>query len=333
MSYDELSEALLADDDESRTVTALPDGSVDVYYSAYDIDGERIMDRETFAEKVVKNPPAFPVTRESVEPGGQAVNMARQADALGSSVSLFGHLDHHVFEDFGFETTSMGSPSRVAVYPMDEDVLFADRSEELADWDLENFRAAAENPTEWLEADVVCLGNWVSVTGMTDAIYELADASLDGGVLLFDPGPISISSNKAIRELFDALSELESNYDVVLSLNGSELAAGAAAVGLDGDGRERLAGIRAEMEITAVVLHATDEAIGATVEGTVAVPNRSVENPLRETGAGDRFGAGLAHALAREWNWKLALALANACGSYYVETAQTATKETLRNWL
>ena len=41
MSYDDLSEAL-ATDEETRTVTTLPDGSVDVYYTAYDIDGERI---------------------------------------------------------------------------------------------------------------------------------------------------------------------------------------------------------------------------------------------------------------------------------------------------
>ena len=145
MSYDDLSEAL-ATDEETRTVTTLPDGSVDVYYTAYDIDGERIENRETFAQRVVEGPPAFPVSRESTEPGGQAVNAAIQADALDDSVHLFGHLDNPVFGDLDFETTSMGAPSQIAVYPMDEDILFADRSEELAEWTLADFRAVVESP-------------------------------------------------------------------------------------------------------------------------------------------------------------------------------------------
>jgi sugar/nucleoside kinase (ribokinase family) len=332
MSYDELTEALAADD-ETRTVTALPDGSVDIYYSVYDIDGERIRDRETFAERIMEDPPAFPVTRHSTEPGGQAVNAAIQADALDDSVHLFGHLDDPVFGDLDFKTTSMGAPSQIAVYPMDEDILFADRSEELAEWTLADFRIAAESPKKRLEADVVCLGNWVSVPGMTDSIRELAESALDGNLLLFDPGPISISSEEAIRDLFDALSALESVYDVILSVNGSELAAGAAALDCDGDRREQLSALRGETAITAAVVHTTDEATVSIEEGIVCVANRSVENPTRETGAGDRFGAGLAHGLSRDWDWETALALANACGAYYVENAETATRETLREWL
>ena len=331
MSYDELLDRL-ATDEERRTVTALPDGSVDIYYTAYDVNGEQIEDRETLAKRIVEDPPAFPVTRQSVEPGGQSVNAAIQADALGDDVHLFGHLDHPVFESLEFETTSMGSPSQVAVYPMDEDVLFAERSEELAEWTLDDFRVAADDFENRLEADVVCLGNWVSVPGMTEAIRELAEALLDGNVLLFDPGPITIRSKEEIRELFDALSKLESNYDVILSVNGSELAAGAAALGHDGDSREQLSGLQRETGITAAVVHTTNEATAATGTGIVCVANRSVENPARETGAGDRFGAGLAHALARDWNWKSALALGNVCGAYYVENVETATRETIYEW-
>lgn len=331
MSYDELLDRLAADR-ETRSVTALPDGSVDVYYTVYDIDGERIRDRKTFAERIMEDPPAFPVTRESAEPGGQAVNAAIQADALGDAVCLFGHLDDPVFSDLGFETISMGSPSQIAVYPMDEDILFADRSDELAEWTLADFHTAAESPKKRLEADVVCLGNWVSVPGMTDSIRELAESALDGNLLLFDPGPISISSEEAIRDLFDALSALESIYDVVLSVNGSEIAAGAAALDCDGDRREQLSALQGETAITAAVVHTTDEAVAATRDGIVTVANRSVDSPERETGAGDRFGAGLAHALARGWNWEIALALANACGAYYVENAETADRETLREW-
>lgn len=332
MSRDELAERLASDEGE-RTVTAFPDGSVDVYYSAHDIEGGRIEDRETFAERLLEDPPAFPVTRESTEPGGQAVNMALQADALGDRVCLFGYLDDPVFTGLGIEATSMGEPSRVAVYPMDEDVLFAERSAELADWTLDAFRSAAAKPKERLEADVVCCGNWVSVPGMTGAFRDLADAPLDGNTFLFDPGPISIRSEDAIRGLFSMLADLESTYDVVLSANRSELRAGTAAIGVTGGDRERLAALRAETEITATVCHTTDEAIAATAEGIAAVPNRSVDELVRETGAGDRFDAGVAYALARGWGWDLALALGNACGAYYVETGRTADRETIRERL
>ncbi len=332
MSYDELSD-VLAGDVEERTVTTFPDGSVDVYYAAYDAHGERIEDRETFAERLLEEPPAFPVDRRSTEPGGQAVNMAIQADALGDSVGLFGHLDDPVFETLEIETTSMGEPSRIEVYPMDADVVFAERSTELANWTLSDFRSVADRPDKRLAADVICCGNWASAPGLTEAFHELAGAPIDGGILLFDPGPVTVRSNGALRDLLEALSALESTYDVVLSVNGSELGAATAATDVEGDEREELVALRETTGITAIVLHTTSKAIAATADGLVEVTNRSVAEPIRETGAGDRFGAGLAHALARDWGWELALALGNACGAHYVETARTADRETLVEWL
>ncbi|MFC7007809.1 hypothetical protein [Halalkalicoccus salilacus] len=180
MAYADLVERL-ADEPEERTITALPDGSVDVYYAVCDAEGERIEDRETLADRLTDGEPSFPIERESTEPGGQAVNMARQANALGNRVRLYGHLDNPVFDDLGFERVSMGEPSRIGIYPLDEDVLFSEVSSELADWTLEEFRAVADRPVKRLAADAVCCGNWASVPGMTEAFHELAEASIDGG--------------------------------------------------------------------------------------------------------------------------------------------------------
>lgn len=333
MAYADLVERL-ADEPEERTITALPDGSVDVYYAVCDAEGERIEDRETLADRLTDGEPSFPIERESTEPGGQAVNMARQANALGNRVRLYGHLDNPVFDDLGFERISMGEPSRIGIYPLDEDVLFSEVSSELADWTLEEFRAVADRPAKRLAADAVCCGNWASVPGMTEAFHELAEASIDGGLFLLDPGPVATRSNEAIVGLLEALSALESTYDGVLSLDPSELEHVSEAAGIGGsDDRERLAGLRSKAELTAAVLHAESKAIAATRDRSVTVGNLAVEEPVRKTGAGDRFDAGLVHALVHDWGWESALALGNACASYAVETGGTADRAALRSWL
>ena len=333
MVYEDLVERLAAEPTE-RTVTTLPDGSVDVYYTAFDAHGERIEDRERFADRLVEGESSFPVERESTEPGGQAVNMARQADALGDNVRLYGHLDAPVLEELDIEHVSMGAPSKVRIYPLDEDVLFVERSADVADWTLDVFRAAADRPEERLCADAVCCGNWASIPAMTDALSELASTSIDGGIFLLDPGPIMVRSRESIAALLDVLSELESAYDVVLSVNPSELEAAAVAAGHDDmDDLNRLVALRERAGIRAAVLHAASEAVAATREGTVAVGTPDVEEPVRQTGAGDRFGAGLVHALVRDWEWEPALALGNACASYAVETAGTADRAALRSWI
>lgn len=333
MTYDDVVERL-ATESEERTVTALPDGSVDVYHALYDAHGERIEDRETFAERLTDGEPSFPIERRSTEPGGQAVNMARQADALGDRVRLYGHLDDPVFDELDVERVSMGAPSRIEIHSLDEDVLFTEVSPDIADWTLERFQAVADDPAERLAADAICWGNWASAPGLTEAFRELAEASIDGGFFLLDPGPITMRSDGSIRELLEALSALESAYDVVLSLNPSELEAITRTTGVDGaDERERLAELRAEAGLTGLVLHAESEATAAIRGRSVSVENFTVEKPVRKTGAGDRFDAGLVHALVRDWGWKDALALGNACASYAVETAETADGATLRSWL
>lgn len=333
MAYADLLKCL-TNDPEERTVTTLPDGSVDVYYAVCDAHGERIEDRETLVDRLAAGEPSFPIERESTEPGGQAVNMARQADALGDRVRLYGHLDDPVFDELDVERVSMGEPSRIGIYSLDEDVLFSEVSSDVANWTLETFRDAVGRPAERLATDAICCGNWASAPGLTEAFRELAETSIDGGLFLLDPGPITIRSDESVADLLDALSALESAYDVVLSLNSSELEAIAVAAGIDGaDDRERLAGLRAEAGLAATVLHAESTAVAATRDRRVSVENLTVEEPVRKTGAGDRFDAGLVHALVRDWGWEVALALGNACASYAVETAGTADRVALRSWL
>lgn len=329
MSYGEVHDRLATHGE--RSITAFPDGSVDIYYTVADVRGERIEDRATFGERIAEAETAtFPVEHRSTEAGGQAPNMARQADALGAATTLLGHLDDPVFGDLDFETVSMGEPARVIVYPLaDEDVLFAEGSNAVEEWTLDTLYAACDSPRDHLTADAVCCGNWASIPGLTDALSDLA--AFDGSVFVLDPGPIATRSREAVANLFRALGDLDGSYDVVVSLDRAELDYTMAALGIDAD--DPLDRLRVESGITAAVLHAESEATAAIGGGEPTVANLEVENPTRRTGAGDRFSAGLAAGLAEGWGWEPALALGNCCAAYYVETGDTGSREDLRAYL
>lgn len=350
MPYDELADRLAADDSERR-IAAFPDGSVDTYYTAFDETGDRIADREAFGDRIANGDrDSVPIERDAREPGGQAVNMARQAHALGDEPTLYGHLEDPIFDDLPFETVSMGEPSRISVFAFeDDDLLLSERSSAVANWSLADLEAAAPSGDagEALTADAVCCGNWASVEGLTDALATLAEGSLDASSFVLDPGPVSTRSDGALLDLLETLGELEAATDVVYSVNRPELEETVAAIDADADAAtdpnpdasgmdtdlERLERVREAAGITGAVLHETEHAAVATRTETTVVENVAVEGPERRTGAGDRFGAGLAVARARDWDWETALALGNCAASYYVATGETGSRADLRSFL
>lgn len=351
MGYGGLTDRLASDDTRVR-VTTFPDGSVDTYYTVFDEHGERITDRETFGKRIADGDlTSISIERESREPGGQAPNMAVQAHALGEETTVVGHLDDPVFDELPFEALSMGEPSRIDVYPFDDDdLVFARTSADIDTWSLADLRAVSPPARDPLSADVVCCGNWASLEGLTAALSELAAETAEGGTFVLDPGPVSSRSRAAVSELLATLGDLESTFDVVYSVNPEELEYTAEAADIEAEtDRERLAGVRTVAGISGAVLHASDRAVVATVEaeietesetevGTetgdeIVVPNLDAEEPRRRTGAGDRFSAAVAIARARGWDWAGALALGNLCATYYVETAETGNLAALSSYL
>lgn len=310
----------------SVALTAFPDGSVDTFYRVSEDSGDVFASREAFAETVAAGATkSYEVEAKSRDPGGQSVNVARQWHALGAEVTLYGHLDDAVFASLPFETLSMGDPTRVSVFEFaDGDFFFAEESQDIHEWELADLRDVAGNAfPEVLERPAVCCVNWVSCGEMTAQIAALAERDLDGGVFAFDPGDVTGASQRDLRALLDALSALDDDFDVVVSLNENEADAVAAAV--RGDAVEPAVAIRDAAAVTGVVVHGTEAAVAATADGPVRVPQQLSDAPRRQTGGGDRFTAGLAHGLALGWDWDLALALGNAVASYYVTTGETGT--------
>ncbi|WP_254522372.1 carbohydrate kinase family protein [Natrinema caseinilyticum] len=347
MSYGTLRDRLDAlEAGDGRHVVALPDGSVDHRYVLSGAGGASLRDVDEFAGQLADGSRAFWLESIDVQPGGQAVNAAVQVDALGDSATLVGHLDHPVLADFSFETHSMGPPATVSVVAFDgDDLLFSEPGPTEA-WDVADLSAVVDWD-QLVDADALCCANWVTIRGLTAVFDRLRSAPPDDPLaVVLDPGPLDAVEPAALADLFDALSRADAASDtlaVVLSVNPTELeAAVTAADGADGafDGppdrnrdRDRAASLRSAIDVTGVVSHGVDAAAGATRDGTAVVDMLEVSAVTHTTGAGDRFSAGLACALAHEWPLEAALALGNACAAHFVETGDTADPEAVRSLL
>ncbi|MGM0716658.1 MAG: hypothetical protein ACQET5_05655 [Halobacteriota archaeon] len=261
----------------------------------------------------------------STEPGGQAVNTAKQLHALGGSVTCYGYLDAPAFEALPFATVSMGDPALVYVFGFrDRDAMFV-RESEVSEWTLTELRRVADLP-EVFTGDAISCSNWVSVCGLESAFHRLSALDVSRIPFVFDPGDVVGYDSGEIDALLDALSALQDTFDVVYNANRQEIRATAAPLsGSFEDDIERLATIREEAGIAAAVMHARGEAAAVTGEEQLRVSNYHVEDPKRHTGGGDRFTGGLGHALACGWDWDLALACGNVCAVHYVESGSTGT--------
>ena len=323
------------------TVSTLPDGSVDRYCRVSAGALDRVDRRTTFAREVAAGRrKGFGLEPERVEPGGQSVNTAQQAHALGADATCYGHLDdpepgRDAFADLPFDTVSMGQPAVVNVLDFEDDgLLLVEASPDLADWELADLRAAAPLRVVFA-ADAVACANWVSTPGLADAFHELGAASIPRVPFVFDPGDVLGGDPEDHLELREAVRALGRSVDVVLSVNRSELRALAAALPdppADPDDEDRVWAIREAVDATAVVKHGRGEALAATPEGTVRVNNPVVDD-RRQIGGGDRFAGGLTVGLGADWDWATALAAGNACASHFVATGETASATALREWL
>lgn len=298
-------------------VAAFPDGSVDAHVRIRDRDGELLTRGAVLNRISTGRSTTVHAERRGLEPGGQAVNAARQAHALGDDVWLDGCLDHEVLA-LPFETRSHGEPSRIDVHAYEDgDVTYASISDDVAGWTHESLEPVPS-------ADAYVCGNWASVDGMTGSLAALSDR-LDGDVFVFDPGDWTAAGEDPLRRCTAALSVLDDALPVYVSVNGEELGALADAL----DVADEPCRVRSAAGVTGVVRHETAAAAGATRDDRLEVPNLDVSDPTRRTGAGDRFDAGLAHGLAASGNLAAALALANCCASYYVATGTTGRADEL----
>ncbi|MFB6136937.1 MAG: PfkB family carbohydrate kinase [Halobacteriaceae archaeon] len=330
--YDRLADRL--DDLPSPSLSTLPDGSVDAYCRLHAGAVGPLETLEALGREIRRGERStYRMRRESVAPGGQAVNVARQLDALDAAVTCFGHLDHPVFDGLSVDTVSMGDPALVYAFNFrNGDVMFVENTA-VERWSLADLRTVADLQGVF-DRDAVYCANWVSFPEMGAAFHELGELSLPRRPFVLDPGDLVGFEPAAIEALLEALGALQESVDVVYNANRQEIRATAATLpDPPADDHDRLAAVREAAGITAAVLHAPAEAAVATADGVTSVENVETVRPTRYTGGGDRFGGGLAFGLGAGWDWEVSLALGTACATHYVGTAATATPADLADLL
>jgi sugar/nucleoside kinase (ribokinase family) len=334
MSYDRLRSSL-ADGLECRDLVALPDGSVDRYYTVTDARRDPVDTLDAFLDLLAGGGVgSLRLVPDGVRAGGEAVNTATQIHALDQVPKLYGHLDDPELGPFSFPTVSMGSPATVHVLTFDrEEIMFSVESPDIRSWTLADLVAAtAVDPDEWLDEAVVVMQNWVGFPGMTDALRDLATLAVGEATVVFDPGDVTSAPADAIDSLCAALATLADATTVVLTANGAEIERLVEVLGIKPDDTLPEVRLRDALGIMGVVRHETARAVAAT--GTITtVENFDADRVARQTGAGDRFDGGLAVGLAADLPWDETLALGNVCATYYVQHDRTATTKALLEFL
>lgn len=299
-------------------VVACPDGSVDTYTHLYD-DSDRLTSRDALARRLREGQRSFSVEPQRTVPGGQAVNVARQAHALDGAVTLFGHCDADILS-FPFAVESLGPPSRVTVRELDgEDLMVADDPDELTTCDAQRLRQAGLYAEP---ADAVYVGNAVSMNRIVDIL-----GGFDAGetLVVFDPGPITEMAESRAAELRTVLDALADRRPVVVSPSAAETAAFAEELGIDADDTTKYQRLRDRLGVDGLVVH------GHPTTWVVTDSARGIDTPRVErttrTGGGDAFVGGLTTGLASDWSLADAARLGTWCAAHRVSEGDFGDRE------
>jgi sugar/nucleoside kinase (ribokinase family) len=346
-----------------RAVTGF-DGFVDEMISVVDKrqdleSFERVEDISRFGD-LIKAAAGHSSLREivvnAVHPGGCAVNMGDGLAAAGVKVDTFATLGepvHPAFADYGQLATlhSWGrEPGRTLAFEFADGKLMFSSVTQLAEFDPvyvkkrlmeEAFQDCCK------KASIVALTDWSMYPHMTSVwkvINEEVFSILEGRPWLFvdlvDP---SSRSDADIKDMLEVLKLFDAHMCAVLGLNQNEANILSRMLGIPvppesekESSSEQAAALRAALNLTKVVIHGHAYAVCAHAGGMDSVDGPFCDNPLKSTGAGDRFNAGFALGLALNLLPVDCLLLAVASSGYFVRHARSASAAGLvsfiRDW-
>lgn len=282
-----------------------------------------------------------------VEAGGNAPNLAGGLAALGLGVDFYGTLGDPrdpVFDAFAARCgscTTLGPCGRTLALEFDDGKLMLNNTGRLGEFTREVAERAVREKglaDRCRGASLVGLANWSRYPHMTACWRVLFESALERTasrpwviVDLADPTGRSASD---VRELGDLLRRMAGTCRVVFGANFSETgvllrAFDAPAPTEDPasmtDGAERL---RALLGVQMVAVHSQRRAAAAwsglpgTPDGRASLEGAYNPRPVRTTGVGDRFNAGLAAGLLGGLSPSDALALGCGAGAWFVSVGE-----------
>ena len=232
-------------------------------------------------------------------PGGCSVNLGAQLAALGAGVELFATTGGDPVFDLGFHRVQPldVAPGHTLCMEFDDGKLMLSSVSHLSGLTperLEPHRAAMVAALR--QAQGVALTNWSLFPAMTECWRWFARRCLAGGPrlpLLVDLVDPSARSPADLAGLVEVLRALDAVAEVHLSLNRTEAGVLARHLGV----APAAAALRHALAIHAVVLHNRQgNAVAELHDGRERLcerpPGPLCANPVRSTGAGDRFNAG-----------------------------------------
>lgn len=133
-----------------------------------------------------------------------------------------------------------------------------------------------------------------------------------------------------LKQALLLVKKMQSIFDVCLSLNQSEAEQVSALLGGSGAAIEQ---IRTQLQISYCALHTKNICTLSSEKKSAAVKVPFIEQPVRLTGAGDNFNAGLIMGLLQKRDEQQSLEWACATAQYLVRNGQSPTSEEVEKLL
>jgi sugar/nucleoside kinase (ribokinase family) len=290
---------------------------------------------------------------EAVHPGGCAVNLGDGLAAAGIPVDCFATLGDPVHPAFR-ETLSRfrkvaswgEEPGRTLAFEFADGKLMFSSVRQLTRFTPESVLPHIGDGAylaSCREAGVIALTNWSLYPHMT-AVWGMLQREIYSNLAhrphffidLVDPSSRSAGD---IRGMLQALPAIERCGPVTLGLNGNEANILARLLGLEpaGDSEEeclRLArALRPALGISSVVIHRLRFAASDGPAGAASASGPFCAQPLKSTGAGDRFNAGYCIGLLADADPEACLDLGSAASGFFVRNARSASRSELAEFL
>ena len=290
---------------------------------------------------------------EAVHPGGCAVNLGDGLAAAGVPVDCFATLGEPVHPAFREplarfrRTVSWGDePGRTLAFEFADGKLMFSSVLQLA-----RFTPGSVAPrlgdgaylAACREAGVIALTNWTLYPHMT-AVWGLLQREVFARLthrphFLVDLVDPSSRSADDIRAMLGALPAIETCGPVTLGLNGNEANLLARLLGLapaedePGACGALAGGLRRAIGVSSVVIHRLRFAVSDGPGGAFSAAGPYCEQPLKSTGAGDRFNAGYCLGLLAGADPEACLDLGSATSGFFVRNARSGTRAELLEFL